>query len=231
MPLLNSFCLGALLVSVSAFFSARYLYQHRDVLEPAEVDMTIPLLAWSLLWWCGAGIREISMHLTYLHRQDTYLLFATGTAVILALLRQRLAWRYLSVPVLLLRPVMTFACGAFVTGAHPMARLGSVAWISAIASHYWIQRRLESDGRSGRRVAASGHADARPLSHLAGNGLAGRTCIVCHADMARRCLDHRSLHRDHLPSFAQSACRLAISAVLGGVSSVLVPSSFRQASG
>ena len=66
--------------------------------------------------------------------------------MILALLRQRLAWRDLSFPVLLLWPVMTFAAlGAFIMGAHPLARLGSVAWLSAIASHYWIQRRLESD--------------------------------------------------------------------------------------
>ncbi len=144
-PLANTFCLGALMISGSAFFSGLYLQRHRTAITAAN-EPSVALLAWSLLWWCAAGSREISMHVAATHEPHAFLMFATATAAMLTILRDILSWRQLSVPVLLLLPVMSFtALQTFLSHAHPLHRLGSVAWVSAIAAHCWIHRRLSSD--------------------------------------------------------------------------------------
>jgi uncharacterized membrane protein len=150
LAVLNSVYLGALLVSLGGLFSAWYLDRHRQELEPTEADASVGLLAWGLLWWGWAGFNEISTHVPNADQESVYLVFAAGSAVILALLRRPLAWRHLSFPLLLLLPVMAvIALGLFSEISHPLVRWGSVAWAMALAAHYWIQWRLESEWPDG----------------------------------------------------------------------------------
>lgn len=146
LAVLNSVYLGALLVSLAGLFSAWYLDRHRVALEQTEADASVGLLAWGLLWWCWAGYNEISTHVPDADHYSAYLVFTAGSSVILTLVRRRLAWRHLSFPVLVLLPVMAvIALGSFNETAHPLVRWGSVAWVMALAAHYWIQWRLESE--------------------------------------------------------------------------------------
>ena len=133
-----------LLVAAAGFFSAWYLYRYAEIERWRDVSPA--LLAWGLLWWCGAGVREISVHVAGTNEPPASLMFAAGTAALLTVLRFTLAWRHLSVPVLFLLPVMALAAtGSFDTATHPIAGWWSVAWIAAIAIHCWIQSRLESE--------------------------------------------------------------------------------------
>ncbi|MGH9255587.1 MAG: DUF2339 domain-containing protein [Vicinamibacterales bacterium] len=155
-PVLNVLYFGALMVSLAGIFSGWYLHRHRSALERSEADASTGLLAWGLAWWCGAGLNEIATHVPapIMNHDPAYLVFAAGTALLLTLLRRPLAWRHLSVPVLLLLPVMAFiALRSFTPGSHPLAWWWSVACGIALAAHYWTQWRLESEwpDRLGRR--------------------------------------------------------------------------------
>lgn len=145
-PILNGAYLGALLVAAAGLFSAWYLYRHPEIEGWRDVSPSV--LVWGLVWWCGAGLREIAVHVPGANQLPASLMFAAGTAALLAVLRFTLAWRHLSVPVLLLLPLMAIAAtGSFDTGTHPFARWWGVAWILAMTTHCWIQWRLESEWR------------------------------------------------------------------------------------
>lgn len=143
---LNNAYLGALLVSLAGLFSAWYLNRHRTELKPSEGGASIGLLAWGLLWWCGAGLNEIETHVPSVDRHSASLVFAASSSMLLALLRRRLAWRELSFPVLFLLPAMALiAILSFGESPHPLVRWASVAWAMALVIHYRIQFRLESE--------------------------------------------------------------------------------------
>ena len=143
-PVLNGAYLGALLVAGAGLFSAWHLYHHPEIERWRDVSPA--LLAWGLAWWCGAGVREISVHVADANQPPASVLFAAGTAALLTVLRFTLAWRHLSAGVLLFLPVMAIAAmGSFDTATHPIAGWWSVAWIAALTTHCWSQSRLESE--------------------------------------------------------------------------------------
>jgi uncharacterized membrane protein len=104
------------------------------------------LLAWGLLWWFGAGFREIEVHVTRADEFATTLMFAAISSAVLTWLRARLAWSRLKVPVLLQLPMMMLvALAGFSYQSHPLVRWSGVGWGVALAVHYWSQWRLESE--------------------------------------------------------------------------------------
>jgi uncharacterized membrane protein len=140
----NSTYLGAVLISLAGLFSSYYLYKHREQLHEAEAASHVFLLVWGLLWWLGAGHREI---LNYLEVNDhlkqvaaSLLLFVTASAVLLQRVAQRLVWPPARYPVLGLIGIMYVAL--LLTHAtrhsHPFDMLGSLAWAAAFAAQYFI---------------------------------------------------------------------------------------------
>lgn len=141
---LNSTYLGAVLISLAGLFASYYLYKHREKLHEAEAASHIFLLVWGLVWWLGAGHREIFNYLD-LHNQMKHvaaciLLFVTGSAVLLQRIEQRLDWAPARYPVLGLIAVM-YAMLLLMLGTyhqHPFDLPGGVAWATAFAAQYFI---------------------------------------------------------------------------------------------
>jgi uncharacterized membrane protein len=146
-PVINGAYLSALLVALAALFSAWQLHRHRDRTGPAEARLGPLVLAWSLLWWFGAGNREIQRWLSHDQEMDALLLFGAGTALALAWLRRRLAWPALAWPPLLLLALLAVALlhAADIGPAHPFAGWGWVAWTAAFTVQYLLLRRLAPD--------------------------------------------------------------------------------------
>lgn len=144
---LNSIYLGALLVSLAGLFSAWYLDRQRTNADgSAQVLVVNLLLAWGLLWWWGAGLREIVEEWRGIDVLHAVLVFAAGTAAALTWLRARLAFRALGVPVILMLPGLALALWVnLLDQSHPLAQWGAVAWGVALGVHYWAQWRLESE--------------------------------------------------------------------------------------
>jgi uncharacterized membrane protein len=145
-PLVNAFCLGAVMVSGSAFFSAWQLQRAKAGSTAADESASIMLLGWSLMWWFLAAGREISNHVVRMDRPNVLMMFAACTAVVLVVLRSRLSWRELSASPALVFPMMMFmALNARLTLAHPSTGLGGAAWLCAIAAQYYVLHRVASD--------------------------------------------------------------------------------------
>ncbi|MEO8631123.1 MAG: DUF2339 domain-containing protein, partial [Betaproteobacteria bacterium] len=148
-PVLNSFYLGCLFISVAGLFCNWYLERHRERIHRVEFSIATVVFFWGLAWWIGGGIDEID---TYAHEPMGFaiaLLFAIGSCAAFSILRQRLHWRLARYPALALLPAMVLlgaATAAYPT-AHPLAGLGALAWPLAFAAHLWLLRR--HDDRQG----------------------------------------------------------------------------------
>ena len=141
LPILNSFYLGALMVSLSGLFMAWYLDRHRLLVNAPERALSVAALGWGLLWWVGAGGIEIGRHVAVGDQHAALLAFFGGSAVLLTDARRRLAWVAARFPPLLLLPVMCLIALAVFAApivAHPLARWGSVAWAVAFIAKYWV---------------------------------------------------------------------------------------------
>ncbi len=146
LPVLNSVYIGALLISLAGLFCGWYLHRHRTNLDERLSVVSEVLLAWGLLWWFGAGIREIEIHLAAADWIAAMLAFTAASSVVLTSLRGPLEWPQLKIPVLLQLPVMMLVAAVGFSGqTHPFVRWGAPAWVAALAAHYWIQWRLESE--------------------------------------------------------------------------------------
>jgi uncharacterized membrane protein len=127
-------------------FCAWYLHRHPEALNRSVSDLSPALLAWGLFWWFGAGLREIDLHVVAADQRAAILAFTSISGLVLTWLRGRLAWAQLKFPALLQLPIMALvAAVSFADQAHPLVGWGSAAWSAAIAIHYWIQWRLESE--------------------------------------------------------------------------------------
>ena len=145
LAVLNIQYLGGVMVSLSAFFSAWHLYQHRD--QNAEYPpVSVAALGWGLLWWLGAGVGEISRHLSGLDQQSATLGFVAATVATVAFLARRLDWKHLAYPPFILMPVMLVLAITWLPAAsHPLAQWGALAWPGAFLAQYWVLWRLDGE--------------------------------------------------------------------------------------
>jgi len=149
-PILNSFYLSGLMVSIAGLFTAFYLYRCGKEREPAG-QMAAVLLIWGLLWWFAAGANEIWVHVDAVYHQVLGLVFVALSGAAVAYLRRRLPWSELAQVVLLLLPVMlVFAMLSYrdPSVAHPFAHWGLAAWFLAFLVQYWLLRQFEPDWAS-----------------------------------------------------------------------------------
>lgn len=138
LPLLNGDFLALLLISLSGFASAQ-------LERRAGNAMHIPLFVWGLLWWLGAGLREIDLFADPGHTADLVLGFLALTTLACSELARRLQWKEFLYPAfagIVLAPLFITLTAAD-HGAGPLAGWGTAAWLAWFAASLRTQRNLQ----------------------------------------------------------------------------------------
>ena len=137
MPLLNSFYLGCLLISLSGLYSAFLLHRHSLHSQEWEQPLEYLLIAWGLCWWSGGALRELEQYLDKEFLYGAILLCAALSAVLIRLSARKLQWQNFSWTSLILLALMPVAAVAWFP-AHPLAHGGWFAWPIAFSSAWWL---------------------------------------------------------------------------------------------
>ena len=175
LPVLNSDCLGALLVAGGALVSARVLARAPAI--TATERLLVPFVfGWGVLWWLGGGWREIERFVAFDARIPALVAFLAVSAVMFVAIARRLDWRLARIPALLLAPALLltalYRIGELMPiGGHLFAAWGFIAWPFALATVVLLLRHLDR--------AAPGAPDAViDVAHAALAWLA--TLVVAH---------------------------------------------------
>ncbi len=156
-PVLNSVCLGALLLAVAGLFCAWLWQRRRDELQPAEHWLACLLFGWGVLWWVGGGLHEIDRQVQHALRGNAALGFFTASCLAFSALERRLHWPLARFPALALLPLMAvLALRTAVHADHPFAHLGYLAWPLAFAAQLFLLHRYEAADNSYREWLHAG---------------------------------------------------------------------------
>jgi uncharacterized membrane protein len=145
LPVLNGACLGSLLIALAGLFSAFYLYRHRDGLRQWEREFHLAAMVWGLLWWFGAGTREIDRFVGWEYQLNALLGFLAASSGAMLGLWRRLEWGALRYPLMLLLPGAALLSVNILDSSskHFFADWGLWAWLAVFAVQYRILWRLE----------------------------------------------------------------------------------------
>ncbi|HEX6136647.1 MAG TPA: DUF2339 domain-containing protein [Casimicrobiaceae bacterium] len=187
LPILNSDCLGAVLVAGGALVSARVLSRSAAV-TATERSLAPVVLAWGVLWWLGAGWREIERFVASDVRIAVLVAFVAVSAAGFAALARRLDWPLARAPALAL-PVALLLIALYRVGAvtraggHPLGNGGWLAWPFALAIQVLLLRHFDrASSKALEAVLDAGHAvlawvvtllAAHELAWLARSNVAG----------------------------------------------------------
>jgi uncharacterized membrane protein len=158
----NSFYIGSVFLAAAAFFCAAYIERHKDSqegrLRPEETPLAYVLLVWGALWWYGGGVHEIVRHVFAPYQMQAILLFFAASSIAFSLISNWSRWpsgRWLW---LALYPAAVLVIGDdALRGAHPLAKLGALAWGAAFFAHFWLLSRHAEDHRPlGQSLHAAG---------------------------------------------------------------------------
>lgn len=145
LPLINSVCLGALLLVLGGLLTYRQLSRQAAV-SASEYSLAGFWFGWALLWWLFGGIREIERFILRDYQVTVALLFIAVTVLGSSLLWRRRGWSAGEWPVLGLLPVLILlAFVGLVEHGHPFAHYGWLAWPAVLAVHYANLRRHEPE--------------------------------------------------------------------------------------
>jgi len=147
LPVLNSDCIGALIVALAGIASA-YVLARASAISATERVLVPVVFGWGVLWWLGAGAREIERFVAVDARIPSLVLFIAASAVIFEAGARRLAWPLARVPALALPPALLLIALYRIAsggsgGGHLLAGLGAVAWPVALAVHVLLLRRFD----------------------------------------------------------------------------------------
>jgi len=137
MPLLNSFYLGCLLISLSGLYSAFLLHRHTLQSQEWEQPFEYLLIAWGLCWWSGGALRELEHTLDKEFLYGAILLCASFSALLIHFGARKLQWQNFGWTSLILLPLMPAAAVAWFP-AHPLTHGGWFAWPIAFATSWWL---------------------------------------------------------------------------------------------
>lgn len=142
-PVLNSICLGGLLVSAAGLFSAWLLVRRRESIATARIESGL-MLGWGVLWWFGTGIREIERFVDTPYLGASIVSFIALSVAAGFFAGRRLVWHELERVYLLLLPAMFLGTGLmFLAGNRPTADGGWLSWPLAVAVHLLLLYRDE----------------------------------------------------------------------------------------
>ena len=146
-PVLNADCIGALLVAVGGFVSARILGRATVVTETER--MAVPVVfAWAVLWWLGAGWREVERFVPIDARISVLVAFLAASAVAFAATARKLEWSLARVPALAFAPALLLIAlwrvvDVVPRGGHLFGAYGFLAWPLAIAALALLVRHVD----------------------------------------------------------------------------------------
>jgi len=144
-PVVNSVCLGALLLAVAGLFCAWLLQRPGQALHPAERWLAYLLLGWGVIWWGLGGLHEIDRRVRYLLQGSVALAFFTASCLSFGWLARRLAWPMARYPALALLPLMVLVAMASADhDVHPFAHSGYLVWPLAFAGLLFLLHRHEA---------------------------------------------------------------------------------------
>jgi uncharacterized membrane protein len=153
-PVLNSFYLGCVMVSVAGLFCSRYLESRRDAIGESELFTARILFVWGALWWFGAGVVEVHRHAPAAWGSHPYLLFFAGSCAAFGALWRRLDWDLARYAALAMLPSMVLVLLAMFDRPylqrHPFAHHAYVGWALAFGVHLRLLR--AHDDRDGSWV-------------------------------------------------------------------------------
>ena len=162
-PVLNSDCLGALLVAFGGLASSRVL--SRATAPGSPEHRFVPLVfAWGLSWWLGGGFHEIDRFATSDVRVALLVVFLAGSAALFAAVAAALDWPLARMPALAFPAallVMAAANLVYATQAnrHLFAGGGFLAWPLALIVEVVLLRHFDRTmPRVGARAIDAGHA-------------------------------------------------------------------------
>jgi len=138
MPILNSEYLGAVMVGLAGLFSAWQMQRRREDVDKREILAAAFVLAWGLLWWLAAGVREIDQWVPRDTRLAVLIAFLSLSAAAMAVAERTLAWPAARIPAMALLPALLLIALAWMAkpwriDGHLFAHGGALAWPLAIA--------------------------------------------------------------------------------------------------
>ena len=131
--LFNGVFLGSLVIGLSGLFSSLTLYR-ADKLYQFEKLHHLLLFCWGAVWCFAAAIIEAEQQVSYQYEDYSILLVFGAGCLLMASMIQRLEWRILAWPSLILLPVMAWTTldhiGVPIISAshHLFGNLGYAAW-------------------------------------------------------------------------------------------------------
>ncbi len=150
-PIVNGYCLGALLLAFAGLFSSRLFDPEREGREEHPLLsaglaklLSIGLLVWGAGWWFVAGFAELDRWIASDADAAALLCFVSATALLAAGLAARLQWPRMNWIGLTLWPFAAlFAFFALLELEHPAQEFGWLAWPVVIASMLYFLRARE----------------------------------------------------------------------------------------
>lgn len=146
---LNTGCLGAVMLGVSGVFSGYWLFRNRERQAQYEAGAEQAFTLWGAAWWLFAGLREIQMFLPQ-QMLGASLGFAAVAAALLVLLADRARWPVPGMMAAYLPALAAMAGLLHAAAAHPFAQWGAPGWLLVFAAHYLALRSSEAQEIPGR---------------------------------------------------------------------------------
>jgi len=146
-PVLNSLCLGGVMVSVAALFCSRYLNRNRERIHQAEIYASRALFVWGVLWWFGGGIAEIDRQIPDRWGLHPHLLFFGASCALFGALWRKLDWNAAGVVALAAVPLGWLSLLPMMAPPamhpHPFAHHAYLGWALTFGVHLWALRQRE----------------------------------------------------------------------------------------
>jgi uncharacterized membrane protein len=144
LPILNSVFLGGALLSFAGLFCAWYMQRNQPVLKIYEHSLAHVLFTWGVLWWLGAGLREIEKFVIHEYAYAAVLLYVALSSGTFSLLMRKLSWPVARIPAFGLLPALWLIAGIqLIAVSHPFAGVAWLGWLVAFAIIYLILHRNE----------------------------------------------------------------------------------------
>ena len=151
-PILNGYCLGALVLAFAGFFSARLFDPEREnrlehpwLTDTLQKVLSILLLVWGTGWWFWGGFTEIERDFNSNAELAAALVFSAATVLLAMIVAARVAWPRLNWVGLTLWPLGPFIAAVSVFDvAHPAEDFGWLAWPVVVGSMLWFLRQREA---------------------------------------------------------------------------------------
>ena len=152
LPVLNSVCLGALMLGVAGLLSSYWWHRARD--QPGyEAIVEIAFGLWGLGWWLFAGLSDIDRHLAAAI-QGAALIHIAVTSILLALIGRRTQWPLAQTFALYLPGVAAVWGVVYASSAagHPFGEWGESGWLLLLAVHYGLLFLLDAGRLDANRM-------------------------------------------------------------------------------